>query len=228
MICWRFFDELAVYQCPVLICGDFNVHVDVDNDTHAVHLADLLQCYGFVQHVMQSTHKDLVTIRKETTVCDLHVGGLISDHAPVFLRLKANVVTPPMQQVTRRAWRRIVTEAFASDLAASELCGDLTSLGDLTADELVQHYNKVITALLDQHCPIVTVRRRVNNKTTPRFDTDCRAARRRSRAAERRFKRSLSSTDYSAWSTELNKDEGTVRTEDLDLLAERDCYLQWQ
>jgi len=83
------FDELAVYQCPVLICGDFNVHVDVDNDTHAVHLADLLQCYGFVQHVMQSTHKDghtldLVITRKETTVCDLHVGGLISDHAPVF------------------------------------------------------------------------------------------------------------------------------------------------
>ena len=45
----------------------------------------------------------------------------------------------------------------------------------------------------------------VNKKTTPWFDADCRAARRRSRAAERRFKRSLSSTDYCAWSAELNK-----------------------
>ena len=79
------------------------------------------------------------------------------------------------------------------------------TLGDLTAAELVQRYNKVLSALLDQHCPIVTVRRRVNKKTTPWFDADCRAARRRSRAAERRFKRSLSSTDYSVWSAELHK-----------------------
>ena len=69
-----------------------------------------------------------------------------------------------MQQVTRRAWRRLSTDAFASDLAASELCGDLTALGDQTVDELVQLYNQVMTALLDRHCPTVTVRRRVNKK----------------------------------------------------------------
>jgi len=36
-------------------------------------------------------------------------------------------------------------------------------------------------------------------------EADCHAARRRSRAAERRFKRSLSSTVYSAWYAELHK-----------------------
>ena len=41
------------------------------------------------------------------------------------------------------------------------------TLGDLTAAELVQRYNKVLSALIDQHCPIVTVRRRVNKKTAP-------------------------------------------------------------
>ena len=64
-----------------------------------------------------------------------------------------------MQQVTRRAWRRLSTNAFASDLAASELCGDLTALDDQTVDELVQLYNQVTTALLDRHCPTVTVHR---------------------------------------------------------------------
>ena len=124
----------------------------------------------------------------DTTICDLRVGGLISDHAPVYFRLCVTKAVPPMQQVTRRAWRRLSTDAFASDLAASELCGDLTALDDQTVDELVQLYNQVMTALLDRHCPTVTVHRRVNKKTTPWFDADCRAARRRARAPERRFK----------------------------------------
>ena len=64
-------------------------------------------------------------------------------------------------------------------MAASELCGDLTALDDQTVDELIQLYNQVMTALLDRHCPTVTVRRRVSKKTTPWFDADCRAARRR-------------------------------------------------
>jgi len=51
----------------------------------------------------------------------------------------------------------------------------------------------------------VTVSRRLNKKVTPWFNADCRAARRRARAAERRFKRSSSTTDYEAWSAELSK-----------------------
>ena len=42
--------------------------------------------------IHQSTHRDghtldLVITRHDTTICDLRVGGLISDHAPVYFRL---------------------------------------------------------------------------------------------------------------------------------------------
>jgi len=175
-------------------------------DTHSVHLAQLLQCYDFVQHVAQPTHRDghtldLVITRHDTIICDLQVGVLISDHAPVYFRLCVTKAVPPMQQVTRRAWRRLST----ADLAASELCDDLTTLDDQTIDELVQLYNEVMTALLDRHCPTVTVRRRVSKKTTSWFDADCRAARRRARAAERRFKHTFADADYQLWSAELKK-----------------------
>ena len=59
--------------------------------------------------------------------------------------------------MTSSEWRRLSTDAFASDQAASELCSDLTALGDQTVDDLIQLYNRVMTALLDQHCPTVTV-----------------------------------------------------------------------
>ena len=78
-------------------------------------------------------------------------------------------------------------------------------MDDQTVDEVVQLYNQVMTALLDRHCPTVTVLRRVNKKTTPWFDADCRAARRRARAAERRFKRTFTDADYWMWSAELKK-----------------------
>ena len=52
------FDQLTTYQCPVVVCGDFNIHVDVHDDVHALRLMQLLQCYGFIRHVAQSTHKE--------------------------------------------------------------------------------------------------------------------------------------------------------------------------
>jgi len=52
------FDQLATYQYPVIVCGDFNINIDVHNEAHALHLTQLLQCYSFIQHVVQPTHKD--------------------------------------------------------------------------------------------------------------------------------------------------------------------------
>jgi len=50
------FERLSVYSCPVVICGDFNVHDDDASCADAVRLADLLQSFGYVQHVTTATH----------------------------------------------------------------------------------------------------------------------------------------------------------------------------
>jgi len=78
---------------------------------------------------------------------------------------------------------------FASDLAASKLCSDLDALRDMSVDDLAQLlYHNVTIDLLDRECPVVTVRRRVRPMTHAWFDAECRAARRRTRAAERRVR----------------------------------------
>ena len=72
----------------------------------------------------------------------------------------------------------------------------------MSVDDLADTYNRVLTELLDldQHCPLVTVRHRVQ-PMTPWFDEECRAARRQTRAVERRFRRTCVEADKQAWLT---------------------------
>ena len=50
------FERLAMYSCPIVICGDFNIHVDQSDDSYALRLRQLLQSFGLVQHVNEQTH----------------------------------------------------------------------------------------------------------------------------------------------------------------------------
>ena len=40
---------IAVHSCLIVICGDFNLHVDQTDDAHAVRFGQLLQSFGLVQ-----------------------------------------------------------------------------------------------------------------------------------------------------------------------------------
>jgi len=180
-----FFDELAVafeqlsaYNCPVIICGDFNIHVDQRDDPHVIQLDQLLKSFGYVQHVNESTHDaghtlDLVITNGDTCIVDLVVSGRISDHSLILFRTCVKKPPTYSQWVTRRAWRRLSCDDFASDLSASCMCSDLNLLATMSADELASLYWEVMTDLLDRHCPLITVRHRAK-LSTPWFDFDCR------------------------------------------------------
>jgi len=167
-----FFDELSavfkwlsVYNCPVVVCGDFNVHVDRSDDVNAARLDQLLQSFGCIQHVTEPTHNaghilDLVITRNDTEISDLRVGAMLSDHAVIRFTLCLKKSCTSTQAVTSRAWRRLSLDAFTADLTASPLCSDLAALDDLSIDDLVNLYRVVMTELLDQHCPIIQVRRK--------------------------------------------------------------------
>jgi len=142
---------------------------------------------------------------------------MLSDHALVSFTMRVNKSRVDEQWVTSRAWRRLSRDAFASDLAVSKLCTNTDELINLSADDLVQLYRDVLTDL-DRHCPTVKVRRRVNQSTLW-FDADCRAVRRRARAAERRFRRTRSDDDKRAWADKVKE---------MRLLYEEKNNLYWR
>jgi len=129
---------------------------------------------------------------------------MVSDHTLVLfsLKVKKSTTSRPTQWVTSRAWRRLSDEDFASDLADSQLCCNLSEHADATVDDLIDLYRRVMTELLNKHCPVVKVRRRVK-PSTPWFDANCRAAHRSARAAERRFRWTYSASHRSSWTTKL-------------------------
>jgi len=104
---------------------------------------------------------------------------------PVYT-VRQEIYSVNTQAVSSRAWRRLSLDAFTADLSTSPICSDLAALDNMSADDLVHQYRVAMTDLLDLHCPVVRVRRRAR-AMTPWFDADCRAARRRARAAERLY-----------------------------------------
>ena len=148
----------------MVVCGDFNIHVDQTQDVHAGRLSRLLQSFDCRQHVTDPTHTgghtlDLVITRTDTFIRNLCVGDAVSDHAMISFKLDgAPEPTVSVQLVQPRAWRRLSLDSFTADLQTSTLCRDLAALSVMSIDELADTYNRVLTELLDQHCPLVTVR----------------------------------------------------------------------
>ena len=102
------FEQLAMFSCPA-VCGDFNIHVDVD-DVNAVRRNQLLQSFGYIQHVTGSTHiaghtLDLVITRSETEIFNTCIGSMISDNALVSF--------------TMRVYKFRVDEQWATNMASS-------------------------------------------------------------------------------------------------------------
>ena len=61
-----FFDELtayleilALYKCQIVIAEDFNIHMDINDDRHAMTLYNIITSFDYIQQVpLQPTHHD--------------------------------------------------------------------------------------------------------------------------------------------------------------------------
>ena len=52
----EYLESVVLNTDPVLIVGDFNIHVDCDDNTDAVKLLELFESVGLDQHVLTPTH----------------------------------------------------------------------------------------------------------------------------------------------------------------------------
>ena len=169
-----FFDEFSAYLeslllCKerLLICGDFNIHVDSVDDPDSVKFRDLLESVGLRQHVKKSTHNnghilDLIITRfTDSTICkEPQVDRFISDHASVICHVLASRPFKARRKITYRKLNSVDTDKLRRDVAASVLCNtvrvDPEDLPVGEIDNLVREYNLTLKNITDHHAPLKT------------------------------------------------------------------------
>jgi len=167
-------EQVATYQVPVHIAGDFNIRLDRPDDAHAVQLRQLVDCYGLLLHDSDTTHQlggtlDAVITRDDVgrpqsvTVADV---GL-SDHHLLQWSVSAARSPPPVEVLQTRQWCKLNVDDLRAALSTSSLCRPDEWPADV--DDVAALYDRQLTAVLDQLIPLREVTRRPR-PSDPWFD----------------------------------------------------------
>ena len=197
-----YLEAMSMFKCPLIIAGDFNIHIEDEDGGNARKLMDLLHSFDCSQRVVGQTHRhggtlDHVWTRSDETVINLTVDppDMISDHSLItwqipFPRQRLTVVNKSV-----RSWKKVDRRIFRQSIIDSELC-NLNPEND--ADTMFATYDRVLRELSEKFAP--------SHKTTIRrhpiavwYDDESRMLRRKSRALERRYRRTHLATDRLQW-----------------------------
>ena len=176
---------------PLLITGDFNIHIDVPDDANTIKFLDLLESMALTQHLNTTTHRlghplDLIITRESeclvlnTPIADCY----LSDHSTVLYNLALQKPQLTVKEVSFRRTKAINIDAFREELRSSQLCQNPPS----TLPDLVSSYKSTLSRLIDKHAPLrkktITMR-----PCVPWFNDERKAAKQLRRKYERIWRR---------------------------------------
>ena len=110
--------ELAsIIRNEIVILGDINIHLDVNEDPNSRKFTELLTTSNLVQHVPEVTHEsghllDLVITRPTDLITNLNVGDYFLDHREITFGTNVEQITPPRVVYTSRNIRILILNHF--------------------------------------------------------------------------------------------------------------------
>ena len=193
------FLESAVFcSSHLLITGDFNIHMDVEDDTDAVRLRGLLESTGLKQHATVPTHisghtLDLVITRlsDQLGISTPWTDYLFSDHMPVYSKLQVCKPALKRSHITFRKIGSINKKLLRDEISEADLCINLLSYN---LDGLVNAYNNTLKSALDHHAQVIT-KTIVKRPTVPWFNDGVKSAKKEKRRAETKWRRTRLHSD---------------------------------
>ena len=205
----EFLSSLVLKTDKVIIVGDFNIHVDVENDSLSAAFISLLDSIGFSQKVSKPTHRqnhtlDLVLaygIEVENLVV-FPQNPVLSDHSLVTFDLLLQGYTPLDKYVfTRCLSASAITrfkEAIPSALCLTSITESSTNLSPSAIDHLVDSATSSLRMTLDTIAPLK--KRKIKQKRQAEwFNPKTRELKLISRKLERRWRSSKLEKSHLAW-----------------------------
>ena len=149
--------DIIASKKEVLIGGDFNIHLDNENDSETKQFNRLLTSLNLKAHFTASTHRaghcldNFITHASSSVIASTGIqDSFISDH--FYLNISLNISKPRAikKTVFSRKLGDIDIEKFQLDIESSGIANTLAS--DPTADTVV--YNTKLKEILDNHAPV--------------------------------------------------------------------------
>lgn len=199
-------EDLMIKPGTPILAGDFNMQMHKPDDRYAQLFQLSLDEVNLQQHVpMIPTHRrggtlDLI-ISPEEIACkvkevQVHDHGTESDHFLVECQLNFTPLHEAKSKTLRyRKYKDIDIQAFKKDLRDSAL--NHTNFQSI--EEATESLDKVLSELMDKHCPVTKKIVKVNAKHSCWFDEELKELRRKRRRLEKRWLKSRDPADKLAF-----------------------------
>lgn len=209
-----FFDEFNVLlsiicstRYNIIILGDFNIHVNICDNLHAIKFLNLVSSYGLSQLVNSPTHKcgntlDLVLTNLSSCESVFVHPIIISDHSVVEVIFRFNNPVSKINSCSNSrqigCWKKVSLISIRSRLCEFPLVNNIESLIYLSPDELYETYMSTFRIIADELVPVVSVGKK-RSKMAKWFDNECIMARRCVRKYERVYRNTHDVGDKTVW-----------------------------
>lgn len=156
---------LATSSSDLLLLGDFNIHVNKNNDYSSCSFSSLLESFGLCQYVDFPTHKvsgnilDLFISNLDKNLISAVESGHLpfSDHEPYVCELQLLKDYRPKESFKFcRIFKSFNYNNFSEDLKHTDLFTRDNSLLDL--DHFIDLFYNTLQTLLDKHAPIKRIK----------------------------------------------------------------------
>jgi hypothetical protein len=188
-------DSLSTGQSTggkLVVVGDFNIPMDSISCTDTTKFKDLLYSLSLIQHVNMPTHQhghilDLVITRSFDNCIQNIIThpAVMSDHSPLTFQCSIDKPAAVKKVIKTRKLKDIDINAFRTDINNTPLVRSPTN----SIEDLVQHFNATMSALLNKHAPLITKEVFVR-PNSPWYTEEIKHAKQLKRQAERRWQAS--------------------------------------
>ena len=158
----KFIEKLVFKGDAVMVVGDFNVWVDVEDDINGKGLLEMMNGYGLSQQVLYPTHRGGHTLDQiylnefqlniEYRVSD-DIHGITTDHAPLLIALPSTDTQSEARKIQYRNLKNVNIEEFKEDL--SRCFEEIEDFENQSFETLCTQYHNRSKAVVDTHAPIV-------------------------------------------------------------------------
>ena len=194
-----FYDEFNSFMGKVftkgdiiMLVGDFNIWVDVEDNADAIKFLNCMNSYGLTQFIHEPTHRNGHTL-DHVYLNDMQFKiqqrvinetmGLVTDHFPILIEIPSAKKQQASQTVHYRKMKEVDINVYKDDL--------LASFQGLNYNEnfetLCSQFRKSLSSITNKHAPVITNKKKQGEPLW--IDNEYRQCRATRRKLERKWKK---------------------------------------